>query len=161
GVTLSARLENPADPDFPLYAVGSGRNYLQNGNLEQGGAHADDFRALPGTVYSLTEAGALFGARSARFSGNPSHPTARAAIDQQRSLGRPGGTPVTAALWLKLPAPVEGELSLWVNVYYADGSRSDPIARVPVDTARTGVWQRVTATVQPAAGQQVTFAGVY
>ncbi|MGH2602934.1 MAG: hypothetical protein ACRDJ9_26550, partial [Dehalococcoidia bacterium] len=105
---------------------------------------------------------ARYGERSARFQGNPDDPSRRAAIFQQRYLGRAGGgEPLTAAAWVKLPGSVSGDLSLWVNVYYADGGRSDPHARIAIDTSRTGVWQQVSAPVAPEAGRFVTYVGVY
>jgi O-antigen ligase len=136
-------------------------NFLRNGDLERGGVHADDFRTLPGTWYELTADDALFGRRSARFRGNPSAPGQRAALFQQRYLGRPGGTPLTAQLAVKLTGPIDGDLSLYANIFYADGTRSDPHVRVSADPTRLGAWQELSAPIEPEAGRVVTFVGVY
>ena len=64
-------------------------------------------------------------------------------------------------MWLKLTAPAAGNLSLWTNVFYVDGARADPLVRVPADLGRTGVWQKLTATIVPDAGKEVSFVGVY
>ncbi len=135
-------------------------NLLQNGDLERGGAHADNFRTLTGTRYEMTDGG-LFGGRAALFQGNPAAPERRAALFQQRYLGRRGGAPLTAQLAVKLAGPIDGDLSLYANVFYADGARSDPHVRVPVDPTRVGVWQELTARIEPEAGRTVTYVGVY
>lgn len=54
-----------------------------------------------------------------------------------------------------------GEVYLYTNVYYADGGRADPYARVAADPTRSGVWQRLSLTVTPEAGRRVDFIGVY
>ncbi|MGE3600663.1 MAG: O-antigen ligase family protein [Dehalococcoidia bacterium] len=135
--------------------------FIENGSLEAGGGHADGFRTIPGTRYELTDADARFGERSARFLGNPREPDERAAIFQQRYLGRTDGMPMTASLWVKLSGPVSGDLSLWTNVYYADGTRSDPHSRPLVDTSRIGEWQQLVASIRPDPDRTVTFVGVY
>jgi hypothetical protein len=140
---------------------GATLTYIDNGSLEEGDERADGFRTIPGTRYELTDADARFGTRSARFLGNPRSPEERAALFQQRYLGRTSGSPMTASVWVKLPEPVSGDLSLWTNVYYADGSRSDPHTRTAVDTSRTGAWQEIVAPIRPDPDRTVTFVGVY
>lgn len=161
GYTLAARLEDPADPDFPLYARGSGGSYLHNGSLEAGGMRAEAFQVIPGTRYQVIEGEGLFGARAALFAGNPENPGGRAALYQQRYLGRSNSGPLTAAVWVKLLPSAAGDLSLYTNLYYADGTRADPHSRVAVDGTRPGVWQRVTAPVTPDPSRRITYAGVY
>ncbi len=58
-------------------------------------------------------------------------------------------------------APVQGEVFLYANLYYTDGSRQDPYARVAADPAQTGVWQRLTLTITPDPSRQIDFLGVY
>ena len=139
----------------------SSLNLLRNGDLERGGTYADDFRTLPGTWYELTTDDAAYGNRSARFRGNPDTPGRRAALFQQRYLGRPGGSTLTAQLAVKLVAPIDGDLSLYANVFYADGARSDPHVRVSANPTRLGEWQILRAPIEPEAGRIVTFVGVY
>jgi O-antigen ligase len=140
---------------------GTTLTFIENGSLETGGGQADGFRTIPGTRYELTDVDARFGERSARFVGNPREPSGRAAIFQQRYLGRTDGKPMTASLWVKLPAAVSGDLSLWTNVYYADGTRSDPHTTVAVVTNRIGEWQQLVAPIRPDPERTVTFVGVY
>jgi O-antigen ligase len=162
GFTVTARIEDPADPDYPLLALGDTRNYLFNADTEDGnGTGAADFRSIAGTTYRRAAEAALYGRSGIVFSGNPSHPRRRAAVYQQRFFGRPGGGAFTAVLWVKLPRPVQGAVDLYVNILYTDGDRQDPAARVSADSSLTGVWQRLTLTVTPDGGRQVDFIGVY
>ncbi len=160
--TVAARLEDPADPDYPLFAIGDVGNYLQNGDAEEGtGDRAAGFRALPGTVWERASRAALFGEHGIAFRGSQGTPQRRAAVYQQRSLNRPGGTPLTATVWVRLMPDSRGEVFLYVNVYYADGGRADPYARVAADPTRPGIWQRLALTITPDAGRRVDFIGVY
>lgn len=162
GFTVAARLEDPADPDYPLFAAGDVGNYLQNGDAEGGeGGRAAGFRALPGTAWERTSRAALFGDYGIAFRGSQGTPPRRAAVYQQRSLNRPGGAPLTAAVWVRLMPESRGEVFLYVNVYYTDGGRADPYARVAADPTRPGVWQRLSLTITPEAGRRVDFIGVY
>lgn len=165
GFTVAARLDDPTDPDYPLLAIGDVANYLAPDH------HSGRFRALPGTSYQWSESAALFPwARSDAavvrreglvFRGNLSSASSRAAVYQQRYIGRPGGTPFTASVWVQLPRPVQGEVFLYINVFYTDGERRDPLAKVAADGARTGVWQRLSLTFTPDPGRQIDFIGVY
>jgi O-antigen ligase len=162
GFTVAARLEDPADPDYPLFATGDVGNYLQNGDAEEGeGGRAAGFRALPGTIWERASRAALFGDFGIAFRGSQSAPQRRAAVYQQRYLNRPGGAPFTATVWVRLMPESRGEVFLYVNVYYADGGRADPYARVAADPTRPGVWQRLSLTITPDAGRRVDFIGVY
>lgn len=159
GFTVAARLEDPADPDYPRLAAGDAVNYLRNGSVEtSNGSGAADFRALPGTSYDVAPAAALYGDEGIVYRGNPAR---RAAVYQQRHLVRSDGRPLTASVWVKLTARAEGDLSLYTNVYYADGDRQDPYARVAADPSAVGVWQRLTLTIMPDPGRSTDFIGVY
>ena len=141
---------------------GDARNYLRNGDLEEGeGERAAGFRTLPGTVYRRAPDAARSGAYGIVYRGNPESPAKRAAVYQQRHLGRPGGAPLTASVWVKLPGPARGEVFLYTNVLYANGERQDPYARVAADGALSGVWQQLSITITPQPGRQVDFLGVY
>lgn len=141
---------------------GAADNYLQNGDVEEArGSGAAGFRTLPGTVYRRTPAAALYGSFGIAYQGNPREPGRRAALYQQRSFSRAGGAPYTASVWVKLPAPVQGEVFLYTNVLYTDGERQDPYARVAADSSLIGVWQRLTITVTPEPGRGIDFIGVY
>lgn len=162
GFTVAARLEDPSDPDYPLFATGDVDNYLQNGDVEEGaGARASAFRALPGTRWQRSTRAALFGRYGIVFHGSQRTPQQRAAVYQQRFLNRPGGAPLTAAVWVRLMPESRGELFLYANIYYADGGRVDPYARVAADPTRPGVWQRLFLPITPEAGRRVDFIGVY
>ncbi len=161
GFTVSARLENPADVDYPLYATGDTVNLLRNGSAEEGGDRAAEFRIIPGTAVSRREDAALYGAAGLRYTGTAAHTARRAAVYQQRALNRSGGSPFTAAVWVRHDNAVAGEVFLYVNIYYTDGSRQDPAARTAADPARTGIWQRLALTLTPDAGKRVDFLGVY
>jgi hypothetical protein len=161
GYSLFTRLEDAADPDYPIYGIGSSPNYLLNGDLERGGAHPSDWEAIPGSGFTSVRVDALFGDRSVAFRGNPDRPQLRGGIFQQRYFGRPGGNPFTATVWLKLPQQATGQLELYANVIYADGERADPLTRIPADISRTGVWQKVSLGILPPAGKTIAFLGVY
>lgn len=162
GFTVAARIEDPADMDYPLFAAGVARNYMLNGDLEEvDGGKVAEFRALPGTGYRVAAEAALFGRQGIVFRGNPREPGRRAAVYQQRNVNRAGGAPFTASVWVKLPAPARGQVFLYTNVLYTDGGREDPYARVAADGALIGVWQRLTITVTPDPGRRVDFLGVY
>lgn len=162
GYTVAADLEDPANVDYPVLAIGDTRSYIFNGSVEQAqGDGASLFRALPGTRYHVTGKAALYGSSGIVFEGNPAQLSKRAAVYQQRAFGRPGGSPFTAAVWVKLPAPVQGEVCLYVNVLYTDGTRQDPFARVAADSSQIGVWQRLSLTFTPDASRTIDFIGVY
>ena len=165
GYSLLARLENPADPDYnpnePIYGIGSGRNYLLNGDLEAGGSTPSDWETIPGTSISLQRGDALYGDRAVLFRGNPKDPQQTAGIYQQRYFGRPGGQPFTATVWVKLLQPASGTLELYANVVYTDGDRADPLTRIAADMNKVGVWQKVTLGILPASGKEVSFMGIY
>lgn len=162
GFTVSTPLQDPADPDYPLLALGDTRNYLFNADAEESdGPGAADFRTISGTSYRRAPEAALYGRSGIVFAGNPLYPERRAAVYQQRFFGRPGGEPFTASVWVKLPRPVRGAVDLYVNILYTDGERQDPAARLSADSALAGVWQRLVLTVTPDAGRQVDFVGVY
>lgn len=162
GYTIASQLEDPADPYFPVFALGEVRNYLRNAGAEEpDGNGAAFFRSLPGTSYRRGEEAAFIGLAGIVFAGNPSNPTKRAAIFQQRYLGRHGGVPFTASVWVKLPATIQGEVFLYVNVLYTDGTRQDPFAKVAADSTQIGVWQRLVLTFTPEASRRIDFIGVY
>jgi hypothetical protein len=162
GFTVAARLEDPSDPDYPLFAAGDVTNYLQNGDAEEGtDTEANAFRALPGTRWERSTRAALFGQYGIAFHGSQRTPQRRAAVFQQRFLDRPGGASFTATVWVRLMPESRGEIYLYANVYYADGGRADPYARVAADPTRPGVWQRLSLTITPEAGRRVDFIGVY
>jgi O-antigen ligase len=162
GFTVAAPIEDPADPDYPLLAMGDVGNYIENGDLERGdGDHADGFRALPGTAYRIASEAALFGQRGLVYGGSRPSPSRRAAVYQQRAFGRTGVGPFTATLWLKFPAATRGEVFLYTNVFYGDGERQDPYARVAADSGLVGVWQRLSVTISPEPHRRVDFVGVY
>lgn len=142
--------------------AGDAGNYLANGGAEQGdGGRAAGFRALPGTVYARAPEAALLGAEGIIFRGNPAAPARRAAVYQQQHIGRQGGAVFVASVWVKLLPPVRGAVDLYVNVYYADGERRDPLARVTADPARAGDWQRLTLPITTETGRVIDFIGVY
>ncbi len=162
GFTVAARIEDPADLDYPLFAIGTVRTYIDNGDLEEGrGGGAAGFRALPGTAYRRDAEAALFGESGIIFRGNPRDPGQRAAVYQQRYLNRTGGGSYTAAVWVKLPRQVSGDVFLYTNIFYTDGERRDPHAKVAADSALTGVWQRLAVTITPDPGRRIDFIGVY
>jgi hypothetical protein len=161
GYSLLARLEDPADPDYPIYGIGSSPNYLLNGDLEQGSGTPDTWDAIPGTSYSLERSDVLYGRQAMRYRGDPAHPDRRAGVFQQRYFGRPGGNLFTATVWVKLPKPAPGQLELYANVIYTDGDRADPLTRIPVDMSRTGVWQKVSLGIHPPADKDISFMGIY
>ena len=111
GYSLSARLENPADPDYPIYGIGSSPNYVRNGDLERGGAKPADWDAIAGTQYSIRPRESLYGFQSVDFVGDSERSTDRTGIYQQHYFGRPGGKPFTATVWIKLLGPVWGRSS--------------------------------------------------
>jgi O-antigen ligase len=143
-------------------AGGEVRNYLANGDLERvDGDHAAGFRTIPGTVYRVAPEAALSGGSGIVFGGSGDAVDQRAAVFQQRAFSRTGGAPLTASVWVQVPAPVRGEVSLYTNVLYADGERQDPYARVAADMTLIGVWQRLSITMQPDPARRVDFLGVY
>ena len=161
GYSLLAHLEDPSDPDYPIYGIGSGLNYLQNGNLETGTDRPSNWDTIPGTAISLQQGDALYGNHAVLFRGNSAQPDGRAGIFQQSYFGRMGGDPFTATVWVKLQQVEAGSLELYANVIYADGTRADPLTRIPADMTRTGVWQKVTLGILPPAGKQFSFMGIY
>jgi hypothetical protein len=161
GYSLMARLENPADPDFPIYGIGSSPNYLLNGDLEQGGSRPQNWDGIPGSAFAREGGDALYGDHTVLFRGNLDHPEQRAGIYQQRYFGRPGGHPFTATVWVKLLGPSSGTLELYANAIYDDGSRADPLTRIPADMSKDGVWQKVSLGILPPAGKTLAFLGVY
>jgi len=161
GYSLMARLENAADPDYPIYGVGSSPNYLLNGGFEQGGARPAGWDAIPGSNFARQSGGSLFGEHAVVFRGSPSRPQQREGIFQQRYFGRPGGSPFTATVWIKLPRAEPGALELYANVVYSDGDRADPLTRIPADMSRIGVWQKVSLGILPPAGKTLAFMGIY
>lgn len=161
GYSLMARLEDQSDPDYPIYGIGSSPNYLLNGDLEQGGERPVNWDAIPGTSFSLQGGDALYGEHAVLYRGNTRSLQQRGGIFQQRYFGRPGGNPFTASVWVRLLRPASGHLDLYANLIYTDGSRADPLTRIPVDMSRIGVWQKVSLGILPPAGQQFSFLGVY
>ena len=161
GYSLLAHLENSADPDYPIYGIGSSPNYLVNGDFERGATHPSDWDGIPGSGFSTEKGDALFGDHAVAFRGDPDKSQQRAGIFQQRYFGRPGGNPFTATVWLKLPQGTSGKLDLYANVIYTDGERADPLTRIPADMSRTGVWQKVTLGILPPAGKTIAFLGIY
>jgi hypothetical protein len=146
----------------PTDEGGEVRNYLANGDLERiDGDRAAGFRTIPGTVYRVAPEAALYGGSGIVFGGSGDAVDKRAAVFQQRAFSRTGGAPLTASLWVQVPAPVRGEVFLYINVFYADGERQDPYARVAADMTLIGVWQRLSITVQPGPERRVDFLGVY
>jgi O-antigen ligase len=162
GYTVAATIEDPANAAYPTLAIGDARNYIHNASVEETqGGRLSLFRTLSGTRYRVAPEAALYGDTGIVFQGNPSQPGKRAAVYQQRHFGRPGGTPFTAVVWVKLPVAVQGEVSLYVNVLYTDGTRQDPFARVAADPLQVGVWQRLSLTFTPDAARTIDFVGVY
>ncbi len=161
GYSVMARLENPADPDYPIYGIGSSPNYLLNGDLERGSGRPADWNGSPGSSFSLERDDALYGDHAVLFRGDPDHPEQRAGIYQQRYFGRPGGDPFTATVWVKLLGPSSGQLELYANVIYDDGSRADPLTRIPADMSQIGVWQKMSLGILPPAGKTLAFMGIY
>lgn len=161
GYSLLARLENPADPDFPIYGIGSSPNYLLNGDLESGGDRPSQWDDIPGSSFLLQRGDALYGDHAVLFRGNPDHPEVRSGIYQQHYFGRPGGDPFTATVWVKLLGPSSGQLDLYANVIYSDGSRADPLTRISADMSEAGVWQKVSLGILPPAGRTLAYLGVY
>jgi O-antigen ligase len=141
---------------------GEARNYIKNGDLERtAGERAARFSALPGTAYRVAPEAARFGSYGIIYRGNPDAPEKRAAVYQQRAISRSGGPPLVASVWVKFPAPVQGDVYLYTNVFYTDGDRRDPYARVAADSSLVGVWQRLSLTIAPDPGRRVDFVGVY
>jgi len=161
GYSLLARLENPADPDYPIYGVGSSPNYLLNGGFELGDARPADWDAIPGSKFARQSGGSLYGEHAVLFRGSPDRPQQRGGIFQQRYFGRPGGNPFTATVWIKLPRAAPGSLDLYANVVYTDGDRADPLTRIPADMSKIGVWQKVSLGILPPAGKTLAFMGIY
>lgn len=157
GFVIIAPVADPAAPDYPMFAAGEGGNYLFDGNVEGGGS----FRALPGTDARRAQEAALYGGSGLVFSGNADASARRAAVYQQRSFNRAGRGQFTAAVWVKLPRPVQGEVFLYTNVLYTDGARADPYARVAADGAAVGIWQRLSLTITPDPARRIDFIGVY
>jgi hypothetical protein len=161
GYSLVAQLENPADPDYPTYAIGSSPNYLQNGDLERGNPRPSNWDTISGTSIAIQPGNSLYGYQSVLFRGNGDHPEQRTGIYQQRYFGRPGGDPFTATVWIKLLPNASGSLELYANVIYADGQRADPLTQVPADMSKTGVWQRLSLWMLPPSGNSLAFLGIY
>jgi O-Antigen ligase len=161
GYSLVARLENPADPDYPTYAMGSSPNYLENGDFARGGSHPTGWDTISGTSIGAESGDALYGNRAVIFGGAQGNGQQRAALYQQRYFGRPGGNPFTASVWVELLPGASGTLELYANVIYADGQRADPLTRIPADMSKTGVWQRVSLWMLPPSGTTVAYVGVY
>lgn len=162
GFALTARIEDPANPDYPIYGAGELVSYVENGDLERGeGDRPAGFRTLAGTAYRRDVGAALSGRQGILFQGNPRQPDQRAAVYQQRAINRAGGAPFTAAVWVRFTVPVQGTVSLYTNVLYADGVRSDPHTRLAADPALLGIWQRLAVSVAPEPGRRIDFIGVY
>jgi hypothetical protein len=158
---LVAQLENPADPDYPAYGLGSSPNYLENGDFARGGTRPTQWETISGTSISAQSGEALYGNRAVLLSVPGGIAQKRTGLYQQRYFGRPGGNPFTASVWMKLLPGASGSLELYANVIYADGQRADPLTRISADMSKTGVWQRVSLWMLPPSGTTVGFVGVY
>jgi len=161
GYSLVAQLENPADPDYPTYAIGSSPNYLINGDLERGGDRPSNWETISGTSVTDEHGEALYGDRSLLFQGGADRAGQRTGVYQQRFFGWPTGTPLVATVWVKLLTVTSGQLEVYANVVYADGERADPLSRISADMTKTDVWQRVSLGMVPPAGKTLAFMGVY
>jgi O-antigen ligase len=159
GYSLVAKLENPADPDYPAYGLGSSPNYLENGDFGHGGSHPSQWETISGTSIGAQSGDSLYGNKALLFTGATGQQ--RTGVYQQRYFGRPGGNPFTASVWVKLLPGASGSLELYANVIYADGQRTDPLTRISADMSKIGVWQRVSLWMLPPSGTSVSFVGVY
>jgi hypothetical protein len=146
GIMLGANLENPADPDGPLYALGTIPNIAGNPSFESDGNSLASWAVSGGASVARVTTEALFGKYGAALTLPPGGSFIHAVpFDFTRDAS------YTAALWLR--TETEAQVQIYLAATMTDGTAVDPFEQ-QIFTLEPGSWQRIALTFQtPAEGR--------
>lgn len=143
GYSVSARLENPADPSGPLYVATNEPNLVLNPSFDQGTSPPNSW-ITDGTSKATAVAGAApFGGTSADVSLVPG-----GYLSQYVVYTLPNSVDYTASIWLRSLSGTEQQVRFYVTEILADGSRVSPAALATPTLPADGSWVRSAITFQ-------------
>lgn len=155
--SITARLEDPLDPNYPVYGVGNLTNFLKNSSLESvDNQHPHDW-VTKGNVRVPPNNPALYGKSAAVIDGDGHTQTSY--LLQQLYVNVPPGQTLTTSVWTNVPEYQRGGLSLYLVGIFDDGEWRDPLASVEIDTTQPGQWQRAFVSFS-TGGKQLTYLTV-
>ncbi|HET7736985.1 MAG TPA: carbohydrate binding domain-containing protein [Tepidiformaceae bacterium] len=144
GFTVGARLENLADPDGPIYGLGTTPNMILNSSFEHGGASW-----LTTYTASLSTGGEapLFG--DGEMSALLTYPTdgrPPGSLYQRVIFAFPQDTDYTVTVWARTPTGVEQSVQVYVNALTTAGDLEEGLAKRVLPVPADGSWARLDLT---------------
>jgi hypothetical protein len=156
GYIVGANLENAADPEGPVYALGTMPNIIVNPSFESATAPASRWETAkevdgrPTTLLSLANT-SLFGkyALNAEIGSTGS-------LYQFTVFDFPMGVDYTVSAWLRANAAEDQKVSLYMIGTLSDGSTVDPLKSLEVVLPGDGRWVPVTLTFKTPTGNRLS-----
>ncbi len=153
GIVLGAELENPADPEGPVFTLGTIPNFVLNPSFQSGaGRPASWLTAGTGAdedAVARQTTDRLFGEQAADIDFPPG-----GALFQNIVYEFPAETPYTAGLWVRSPTGEDQEVQIYLTAQLTDGTVLDPVASTTITAPAEGSWIHGSVAFEtPAEGR--------
>ncbi len=140
GFLVGADLEDPADPEGPVYAIGTIPNMILNPSFEQPNSPASHFdtarRAEGGAAATLARTGQrVFGKTAINADIDPT-----ASVYQLTVFDFPLDADYTASVWARSNAGIDQTVELYLIGVLFDGRTIDPLASTKQSLPADGRW---------------------
>jgi hypothetical protein len=147
GFTIGAELENPNDPEGPIYTQGTIPNMVLNPSFEDRGSPANWVK-IAGAEASTTTRHALFGNRSVEvvFAAPREGSLDRSQVFHLVIFEFPPGQDFTVNTWVRTESETPQAVWLYLVGVLRSGVFLDPFASTTVEISAQDGWKPVTVT---------------
>lgn len=143
GYEVSATLEDPADPDGPIFLAANEPNVVSNASFELGTSTPSDWQTDDVTRIALTSTSPKFGSKAAEVT-LPPHGFLYGYVVY--TLG--ASTDYSASIWMHSTTGTPQPVRFYLTAILADGTRITPAAFVTPTLPADGSWVRATLPFQ-------------
>jgi hypothetical protein len=139
GYAVSATLEDPGDPDGPIYMATNEPNLVANSSFETGASTPDGWQTDDATAIVLTTTKPKFGSQAAEVRLPPD-----GFLSQYVVYTLDASTDYSASIWMRSATTTAQNVRFYLTAILADGTRITPAAFVTPTLPADGSWVRAT-----------------
>lgn len=143
GITIGAELENPADPEGPIYTLSTIPNFVLNPSFESGATSPNSWQTTGSGSETDAEAtlveDGLFGNSAVEVAFPPG-----GTFFQNVVYEFPVDTPHTASLWLRSTSGEDEEVQIYLIAQFPNGDIADPFAQQMLTVPGDGAWMHAS-----------------
>lgn len=138
GFAIGAELENPADPEWPTYTLGTIPSLVLNPSFEDSDSPPGSWRTINGLDAQSQGEESLFGDGSAAVTSPPT-----GALYQVVAYNFPIDRDFVVAAWVRNASDVEQDVQIYIPARLAGGDTVDPYASESFTIPADGAWYHI------------------